>query len=199
LSPNETKKWIDHDTVLQFVENQLQQQQTLLDRKYTEDYVLSLFYSGIHFAPYRLLELTELKMDVANSEFILDMDADNYVNVTENVIVLNIYKTSSYYGTIRQSISPEFKNILLSFYIQNYKQSPYLFSDQYGRKWNVTHLNKKLENIFGCSCNLLRRSYISHLDETGQLRTNEQMKAAAREMRDSMEVMLSYRYIMKEN
>ena len=194
LSPNETKKWIDHDTVLQLVENQLRQQ-VLLDQHYTEEYVVSLFYSGLYFAPYRLLELTELKMDVANSEFILDMDADNYVNTTENTIVLNIYKTSGYYGKIQQPISPEFKNILVSFYLQNYKESPYLFSDQYGRKWNVAQLNKKLENIFGCSCNLLRRSYISHLDETGQLRTNEQMKAAAREMRDSLEVMLSYRYI----
>ena len=68
-------------------------------------------------------------------------------------------------------------------------------TDYRGNQSSVRSIIGKLEKAFGASGNILRKSYITHLYETGKLNTNKQMKNVASEMKDSVEMMLSYRWI----
>jgi hypothetical protein len=56
-------------------------------------------------------------------------------------------------------------------------------------------LKDALTRIYGCSCDILRHSYVSHLFDTGKLKSMSQLKNTAKGMRHSVVELLQYRKI----
>ena len=110
LSKAQVDKWINYSNITEKI------------AKFNEDFkntgiisdslLLSYFYGGIYFAPYRLEELSNLKMFSPN----IDVNKDNYIGGT--TIVSNQYKTAKKYGKITQKIPQDLANLLTQYYNQ---------------------------------------------------------------------------------
>jgi integrase len=184
LSQHQLEKWVSYDKVLD-IYKQLEQSNTITS---LPSYIIANFYAGKYFAPYRSMELINLKYKDYNPE------TDNYIDWKNNTIVLNIYKTKDAYGRIVQKIPAQFKSLLKKYVEHN--QSPYVLETDDGKQLTYYQLNRKINSIFGCSINILRHSYVTHLYDTGKLRTNTQIKKVARELRNSPQMTLEYRKIL---
>ena len=195
----QTAKWIDYKEILkrydELFKNGIQNARGVLSSKTIQnisyELVVSSFYVGVYFAPYRVMELQHLKIQNINK------NVDNYIDFENHTIVLNIYKTSRDYGKRIQHIPNKLYKILNKYKIEllkHYPNATYLLSndDILPTYYSIC---KVLENLFGCSPSLLRTIYVSNLHETGKLITNEQIKNTANEMRNSQTVLLSYRKI----
>ena len=188
LSKAQEGKWINYSDIL--TKTAKFQEDFTSTGIISDSLLLSYFYSGKYFAPYRIEEISNLKMFTTD----IDVNKDNYIE--GNKIVLNIYKTSKKYGRITQHIPQELADLLTQYYNQKkHEKNTYLMTDYRGNQPSVRSIIGKLEKAFGASCNILRKSYITNLYETGKLNTNKQMKKISVEMRDSVEMMLSYRWI----
>lgn len=174
-SQTQEENWIEHDKALQISEELANS---------GENYIISLFYSGQFFAPWRL-ELRELKQ----KDF--DTSDDNYIDWEKKVFVLNKYKTFSSYGRIEQKIPAKLYNILLKWF-KEHPVNTYVISDSKGSMFSQSNFTKRLTKIFGCSASLLRSSYATWLWQTGKLSTKEQNKKLALEMRHSIGENMTY-------
>ena len=188
LSTAQEGKWINYSGIIEKI------------AKLNEDFkntgiisdalLLSYFYGGTYFAPYRLEELSNLKIYTPD----IDTNKDNYFDGT--TIILNKYKTFNKYGKITQKIPQELADLLTQYYNQKkHDKNTYLITDYRGNQSSTRSIIGKLEKTFGASVNILRKSFITNLYDTNKLKTNKQMKHVATEMRDSLEMMLSYRWL----
>ena len=178
----QTDKWIDYKDVLERYDQ-------IRQNGLSYDLVVCSFYAGVYFAPYRVMELEHLKIQDINK------NVDNFIDFENHTIVLNIYKTSKDYGKRVQYIPDELYEILNQYKKKLLKQNPnaqYLISTN-GIKPTHYSICSVLERIFGSSPSLLRNIYITHLNNTGKLQTDEEIKHAAYEMRNSFNVLMSYR------
>jgi hypothetical protein len=178
----QTKKWRTYEEILT-IHNNLKK-----TAPKSREFIISCFYSGVYFPPWRLLELTELK--IAN----YDEKIDNYIDEENQMIVLNRYKTVKAYGRIEQKIPAELMNYIVEYIDNsgfNFEKDSYLFTP----KLAVMKLNRILNDIYGCSVDILRSSYITHLFETGALKTKKKMNETAEGMRHSVNMLLEYRKI----
>ena len=149
----------------------------------TTEFIIASFYAGKYFAPYRVMELLNLKY----RNFV---STDNWIDFKANVIVLNIYKTASVYGQVIQKIPASFKNILKRYCVGH--TTDYLL-EQNGKQYTYDLLTKALKSSIGCGANIARHSFVTYLHDTGKLKTNTQIKMIAKQMRNSFQQILEYR------
>ena len=177
-SATQTDKWVDYPVLLQKYEE-------LKQKGISKKLILASFYSGVFFAPYRVKEL--LYMKVRNYR----PTTDNYIDWEKREFVLNVYKTSADYGMIRQKIPDEFYEMLKE-YVKKVK-GDYLFGNSKGEQSSYYELNKEIKEVYGCGASLIRNIYITNLYKKSLLKSNKEMKEVAKEMRNSVQVMLEYR------
>ena len=181
MSLAQTKNWIPYPEIKMAFD--------ALDFDYVEtgvpttELVIASFYSGKYFAPYRVMELLNLKFKNYSV-------SDNWIDFKANAIVLNVYKTSSIYGQVIQKIPASFKNILKRYCVGH--TTDYLL-EQNGKQYTYDLLNKALRTAIGCSANIARHSFVTYLHDTGKLKTNTQIKMVAKQMRNSFQQILEYR------
>ena len=188
LSTNQESKWLDYNSIISKT-NELYREFKKTNIV-SDGLILSIFYSGGSFAPYRLEVVSNLKM------YSPTVDVDKVNCIQDDKIVLNIYKTDKTYGKVTQYIRKKLSNIVKQYYSQ--KPNPknnHLNTDYRDNQSSIRSIGAKLDKTFGASCNILRKLYITNLFYRGRLTTNKQMKNVALEMRDSVQVMLEYRWI----
>ena len=101
----------------------------------------------------------------------------NYYDTENKKFIFNKYKTSDTYGRQEISIPDELCSILNS-YIRSYKIKDKLFPDLV-ESYELTHaLTVIFKNAFKkyISVNILRHSFITHLEETGEFKYGSQTK-----------------------
>jgi integrase len=183
LTPAQIKTWIDYEDVLK-IHNALP--------KYSFEYMISLFYCGIYFPPWRIQELALLKTDNYNPEI------DNYIDFENNSIVLNKYKTVKSYGRKVQKIPQEFINDIykyrdnMSDESEIYRLQDYLLTNKNFGRISEFVIISTLQKIYGASCDILRHSYITHLIDTGKLQTVRERNIVADGMRHDIKTLLEY-------
>ena len=155
-----------------------------LSHTLSTDYIITLFYSGLFFAPWRLQELYELKI----RNFI--PNEGNYIDFENNQIVLNIYKTSTKYGMVRQHMSPELRSILSQWAEMN--PHDWCIVSTKGEKFYQQALHRKLTFIYGTSVDTLRSIYATDMWTKGKLNSKAQHQKLAIEMRHSVSMNTSY-------
>jgi hypothetical protein len=115
------------------------------------DFVIASLYTAI--PPRRLLDYTEFKLrNVAT-------DKDNFRE--KNKFVFNKYKTAKKYQKQEVEI-PASLRMLIQKWAKLHTNDYLLFDVKTGKKLTSPQLNKKLNDIFGVSVNMLRSIYISH-------------------------------------
>ena len=183
LLPRYLEKWTDYKTLVE-------RYKIVEEQGITKEFIVASFYCGVLFAPWRNLELIHLKFRNPNIEM------DNYIDFENHEFVLNQYKTIKDYGRIRQPIPDSFFKAI-EIFIDSLKENggdcDYLIQHKKGGQANHYVIRDILISTLGCGCNLLRQIYATHMSESGQMNTNEQIKKVAKEMRNSFEVCLAYR------
>lgn len=181
MSLNQCEKWVDYSVLLQSFND-------LKNQPLSTELVVASFYSGVYFAPWRVMELQHLKVRNYNPE------TDNYIDFKHKTFVLNIYKTFKDKGRIIQKIPAELYKMLVQF---TSLEGTFLLENQPNTMLTYYELNKIIKSIFGVSASLIRNIYVSHLWDIGKMKTNQQIKAVASQMRNSFEICMSYRKLLK--
>ncbi len=188
MSLKQREKWVEYPIILHNF-NKLREQ-FIQTKIVTKEFLVSCFYAGVYFAPYRVMELLQMKMKNFNPII------DNYIDFDKKIFVLNIYKTIKDYGKLIQKIPSELFNILLYWKNQN-KNNTYLLETN-NEKIKYAELNKIINTDFGCGASMLRNIFVTHLWTTNKLNSSYQMKKVSTEMRNSTAVMLLYRRQLKK-
>jgi len=129
-----------------------------------QDYIIACLYTMI--PPRRLLDYTEFKIRDIDSE------KDNYMSGDK--FVFNVYKTAKKYQ--RQEVSiPKSLRMLIQKWTSLHDHDYLLFDTKTGNKLSSPVLNKKLNDIFGVSVNLLRSIYISDKIDMPKMKEIQQM------------------------
>jgi len=137
---------------------------TLKDLDAIQDYIIACLYTMI--PPRRLLDYTEFKIRDIDSE------KDNYMSGDK--FVFNVYKTAKKYQ--RQEVSiPKSLRMLIQKWRDLHDHEYLLFDTKTGNKLSSPVLNKKLNDIFGVSVNLLRSIYISDKIDMPKMKEIQQM------------------------
>jgi hypothetical protein len=176
-SPAQLKNWISYPAILA--------RHAALEPG-TRDFIVSCFYCGLYVPPYRLLELSLLKVGGA-----FDKETDNYLN--GGVITLNRYKTRTAFGRIEQKIPAAMRDILEKYASARAVKSDYLLCDSKGEPLSTAVIAATLTRIYGASVDILRASFITNLFDTGAFNTKAAMSKVARGMRHSVDTLLEYR------
>lgn len=179
-SSAQIENWVDYDSILK-------EFRKLKEEGVSKQLVIACFYAGVFFAPWRIQECIELKINNYNAE------TDNYLDLKNKIIVLNKYKTFKDYGRYTQLI-PKPLVAILTAYCRNLK-GDYLITDDNGNQLTYYMLTKYLDSIFGCSVNILRSSYITHLFSIDHFKTINDYKRTAHEMRHSPTQLLEYKKV----
>ena len=121
-----------------------------------QNFVLLAVSTGILIPPRRSLDWTEFKVNDIHP------DEDNYLDLNNNRLVFNKYKTAKTYGQQSEACPPALKQILLKF-ISVDPSREYLFFDSNGEKLTSSKLHQRFASIFGknASVNNLRHSYLT--------------------------------------
>jgi hypothetical protein len=137
---------------------------TLKDLDAIQDYIIACLYTMI--PPRRLLDYTEFKIRDIDSE------KDNYMSGDK--FIFNVYKTAKKYQ--RQEVSiPKSLRMLIQKWTSLHDHDYLLFDTKTGNKLSSPVLNKKLNDIFGVSVNLLRSIYISDKIDMPKMKEIQQM------------------------
>lgn len=179
-SAAQEENWVDYSNILK-------EFYKLKEEGVSKPLVIACFYAGVFFAPWRAQECIELKIHNYNA------DTDNYLDLKKKIIVLNKYKTFKDYGRYTQHIPKQLLTVLTA-YCRNLK-GDYLITDDDNKQLTYYMLTKYLTNIFGCSVNILRSSYITHLFSIDHFKTINDYKSVAQEMRHSPTQLLEYKKV----
>ena len=94
-----------------------------------------------------------------------------------HTFVINQYKTAKTYGQIKFKATPELDEVLNNWRGMHQSDEFLLMSD--GEAISSNALGQAITRIFGCSLNILRHAYISHVRE-GELSYNEKKDLASK-------------------
>jgi len=121
-----------------------------------QNYVLLAVLGGIFIPPRRSLDWTDFK--IRN----IHPDEDNYLDLNNNRLIFNRYKTAKTYGQQSEICPPALKQILIKF-VSVDPSREYLFFDSNGEKLTSSKLHQRFVAIFGknASVNNLRHSYLT--------------------------------------
>jgi hypothetical protein len=108
-----------------------------------------------------------------------------------HTFVINQYKTAKTYGQIKFKATPELDEVLNNWRGMHQSDEFLLMSDREAISPNA--LGQAITRIFGCSLNILRHAYISHVRD-GELSYNEKKELASK-MGHSPEMQELYRKI----
>jgi integrase len=158
----QSKNWIDWKDVLKIYTgmtpkfNKMVRDKSLDDyeKMFLRNYVILSFF--IHQEPRRSLDYVSMKLKPTKTE--------NYIDMKNNTIVFNRYKTQKVYGTQNIPLNPSMKKIL-NVYIRTLPSTQeYLFIKD-DKKMNSAHFTHILNGIFKkrFSVNNIRHSYLTHL------------------------------------
>jgi hypothetical protein len=146
----EQKEILAKVTLLKKKTKPLFEHPTLKDLDAIQDYIIACLYTSI--PPRRLLDYTEFKIRD------IDAEKDNYMSGDK--FVFNVYKTAKKYQ--RQEVPiPKSLRILIQKWTKLHDHEYLLFDTKNGNKLSSPTLNKKMNDIFGVSVNMLRSIYIS--------------------------------------
>jgi hypothetical protein len=137
---------------------------TLKDLDTIQDYIIACLYTSI--PPRRLLDYTEFKIRD------IDADKDNYMSGDK--FVFNQYKTAKKYNQQTVPI-PKSLRMLIQKWTKLHDHEYLLFDTKTGNKLSSPTLNKKLNDVFGVSVNLLRSIYISDKIDMPKMKEIEKM------------------------
>ena len=137
---------------------------TLKDLDVIQDYIIACLYTMI--PPRRLLDYTEFKIRD------IDTKKDNYMSGDK--FVFNVYKTAKKYNQQEVEI-PKSLRMLIQKWTKLHDHEYLLFDAKNGNKLSSPLLNKKLNDIFGVSVNLLRSIYISDKIDMPRMKEIEKM------------------------
>jgi integrase len=151
-----------------------------------ENYLISLFYTGVYYPTWRLKELQTMKVKNANK------NTENYINWNNDTIVLNDYKTDMDYGRITLPLHKEVRTAILSLLQHRDNDSDYLITKNNGEPYSQPQLSLKIKQIMGYCVDDLRGLYITYNEEQGNLRTEEDKINFCKGMRNSPSVLKYY-------
>lgn len=150
------KNWKEQDEIMEKVKLMKKKIQPLWknpskkELEHLQDFVIASLYTSI--APRRLLDYTEFKLRN------VDTETDNYRE--KNKFIFNKYKTAKKYH--KQDVEiPASLRMLIQKWSKLHNNDYLLFDIKTEKKLTSPQLNKKLNEIFGVSVNMLRSIYIS--------------------------------------
>jgi len=185
------EKWKEQDEILEKVNLMKKKVQPLWknpSKKELEqllDFVIASLYTSI--PPRRLLDYTEFKIRNYTDE-------DNYRD--KNKFIFNKYKTAKKYHKQEVEI-PASLRMLLQKWSKLHDNDYLLFDIKTGKKLTSPQLNKKLNDIFGVSVNLLRSIYVSEKIDMPKM---EEITDMAEDMGSSSNMLMThYKKFEKKN
>ena len=157
LKPDEIHDHFDHARVLaNMLYKNCSKNMPMTAKQTIQNFVLLAVLGGIFIPPRRSLDWTEFKVKNINPA------EDNYLDLNNNRLVFNRYKTAKTYGQQSEPCPPGLKQILMKF-ISVDPSREYLFFDSNGDKLTSSKLHQRFASIFGknASVNNLRHSYLT--------------------------------------
>lgn len=153
------------------------------------NYIIASLMSGVidGIAP-RRLEYCDVKI----KDF--DKATDNYLDLKNNCIILNKYKTAKNYGQAKIMLPKVLLSVIKKFLKIN--PSDYLLIHSNNKPFNASELSKQLQRIYGdkVGCDMLRSTFLSNFYK--DMPAIQKMDDLARQMSHSVTSALNY-YVKK--
>jgi hypothetical protein len=146
-------------------------------------YMMLTLSSGVYFPP-RRSEMIYIKVKDP------DTKTDNYIDMKNDEIVYNKYKTAKTYGSQRVKFPATFKSILKKYLAKTLGQT-YLL-EQNGKPYTANQITRELNTVFGkkISTSMLRHIYLSSIYK--DIPALNRMKQTAKEMGHDLNQALEY-------
>lgn len=187
--------WMDYEDVKQVWNDAYGRVKHLLNSRSTitrrpdlnalGDFMLLSLSSGVFYPP-RRSEWSQVK--IKN----YDPEKDNYVDIKNGTIVLNLYKTVKKYGPEKVLLPKEFKVILKKYLAVLPDTQEYLIFDSHDKPMNAVKITHRLNGLFKrkISTSMLRHIYASKRAEL--LPVLREIQADAEKMGHSLAQHIDY-------
>lgn len=183
LTEKQKEKWKSQEEILEIVKklkkkvNGLWKSPNKNDLMAIQDYIIASIYTQI--PPRRLLDYTKFKLRK------IDEEQDNYMD--KNKFVFNQYKTKKKYDKQTVNVPNTLKNLINKW--SKVHDNDYLLFEKNGKPLSQPSLNKRLNDIFGLSVNMLRSIYISNTLDMPRMK---EIKNMSNDMGTSVEMSIGH-------
>jgi len=159
----QTENWIEFDEVKTILANQEKVAKALFTKathtnvelQQIQNYILLCLTSGVYIEPRRSIDWIMKWKDYDDSK-------DNYVDMKNNKIVFQSYKTAKTYHKVEEQLPKKLKLILSKWFKIN--PTDYVIFDKYQKPITSNKITERLNNIFGkkISTSMLRHIYVTN-------------------------------------
>ena len=158
----------------------------LIEDEKIQDAVISIFYSGFYFEPFRLKEVASMHWKNYNPE------KDNFIDWASNEFVLNSYKNFKTYGQQRVKFPVFVRRLMMQSIALLDNQDNDLLLLKKNIPFNESKLSKQVSKIFGDSANDLRSMFITYKMNNNEINRQEDKIELSIGMRNSPSIFKNY-------